>query len=80
MSIEYTWNELENENLRFTHNGIRLLSASGPEPAGDGLFCNHAFDDDGNPYDLTWRRSGLGGDEFFVLIDVKPADIAGDVA
>jgi hypothetical protein len=79
MNIEYTWNELANENVYFVFNGIRLLSASGPEKGFcSEVYYSQAFDDDGNPYDLQWESSDSSGDsEFFELVDCKLALLGG---
>jgi hypothetical protein len=66
--IEYTWNELENENIRFQIDGIALRSAGGPDEISGGAFWSPAFDESKRPYDLMWVRSGSFGDaDFFTL-------------
>jgi hypothetical protein len=79
MIIEYTWNELENENLRFTVNGKKLASLAGPEKiSGSDLFWSPAFDEGGKPFDLYWKQSGaFDNAEFFTLVSFAPSDIEG---
>ena len=67
--IEYTFNELETENVYFTFDGKTLFSMGAPEETRKpGLLWSPAISDDGTPYDLYWTRSGnFGGCEFFTL-------------
>jgi hypothetical protein len=78
VELEYTWNELENENVCFTVNGKKLISMGGPDFSGkkDGLYWSPAADENRNLYDVYWKHSGnFGNSEFFTLVSVHPSDI-----
>jgi hypothetical protein len=82
MIIEYTWNELEKENLSFMISGKKLTSLAGPEKADVGdLYWSPAFDEAGKPFDLYWKHSGCFGDaDFFTLAHFTPSDIEYETA
>jgi len=69
MKIEYTFNELENEAVRFSFNGKSLVSMGGPEETGrPGVFWSPAIDSNGINYDLFWAQSGRFGDCVFYTL------------
>lgn len=80
MVIEYTWNELENENVSFITSGKKLTSLAGPEKNDNSVFYwSPAIDETGTPFDLHWKQSGsFGGYDFFSLVDSSPSDIFSD--
>jgi hypothetical protein len=78
VAIEYTWGELEKENVCFTVDGKKLISMGGPDFSGkkEGLYWSPASDEDGKLYDVYWEYSGTFGDaEFFTLVSADPSDI-----
>ncbi|WP_461255791.1 hypothetical protein [Treponema sp. R80B11-R83G3] len=77
MNIEYTFNELENENVYFPFDGKTLFSMGAPEETKKpGIFWSPAITEDGTPFDLYWERSGRwGSSEFFTLQNGEAADL-----
>jgi hypothetical protein len=75
--IEYTWNELETEKLRFSAEGKTFTSLGGPEETHRlDRFWSPALDEAGERYDLYWMRSGSFGDaDFFTLQEFDKADL-----
>ncbi|GHU63532.1 hypothetical protein FACS189445_6750 [Spirochaetia bacterium] len=73
--IEYTWSELNDEDITFTFNDVKLTSIAGPEEInGSENFWSPARGDDGKDYDLTWNVNRSNGLEFFVLLEATVAE------
>ncbi|GHV75650.1 hypothetical protein AGMMS49942_04710 [Spirochaetia bacterium] len=78
--IEYTWNELNDEAVYFTVNGVKLTSLSGPEDIkGSEKFWSPARGDDGKDYDLTWESNKSYDIESFILLDASVAEHSKEV-
>jgi len=75
--IEYTYNELNDEAVRFFFNGLDLVSMGGPEKTEKpGIFWSPAMNSDGNGYDLYWAHSGNFGDlDFYTLQEAEIAEL-----
>jgi hypothetical protein len=66
--VEYSWKELEEEGLDFIFEGKKFTSLGGPEEGtSQDYLWSPAVDENGQPYDLTWIRRGIGYTESFVL-------------
>jgi hypothetical protein len=72
---EYTWNELDGEDIEISMGGHKYRALSGPEEAMGGQWWAPGFDETGKACDMYFERAGLGCTESFRLANVEAANI-----
>jgi hypothetical protein len=70
---EYTWSELDGENIEISMDGHKYRVLSGPEEALDGWWWAPGFDEGGKAGDMYFERTGLGQTESFRLTSAEAA-------
>jgi hypothetical protein len=70
---EYTWNELNDEDIEISMGGHKYRALSGPEEAMGDQWWAPGFDETGKAWDMYFERTGFGETESFRLERVEAA-------
>ena len=72
--MEYTWSELDGENIGIEMGGHTYRPLAGPEEAR-GQWWAPGYDEAGTAWDMFFTRTGMGETEGFALKNVERADL-----
>jgi hypothetical protein len=74
--MEYTWDELNSENMGIEMGGHIYTALSGPEYVM-GQWYAPGFDETGTAWDMYFTKNGWGETEGYTLSSVEKANLGG---